>query len=167
MFISIRTVAALIAVTLMQHFLFAADQAKPLVFNTTSPTNDLEGTLSAHVRFAQSQIIPAHPGKGDTQPRRRSSSRLIMTTAAVAVISLFALSIVSKDFMRSKWTGPMAVMMAMSGGHHDTSSAISPGPYVPISATKTDVPGVRFSFIARDNPARLLKLLGLATREMS
>ena len=78
MFISIRTVTALIAVTLMQHFLFAADQAKPLVFNTTSPTNDLEGTLSAHVRFAQSQIIPAHPGKGDTQPHLISQRKCLL-----------------------------------------------------------------------------------------
>ncbi|MEI8381692.1 MAG: M66 family metalloprotease [Planctomycetota bacterium] len=49
--------------------LCAADPvAKPLVFNTTAPTNDLQGSFSAQVRFAQSQIIPVHPSKGDNQP---------------------------------------------------------------------------------------------------
>lgn len=48
---------------------FAADSAdNPLVFNTTTPTNDLQGTLAARVQFAQSQILPAHPPKGDSQP---------------------------------------------------------------------------------------------------
>jgi hypothetical protein len=44
----------------------SADQ--PLVFNTTQPTNDLQGTLEAQVLFAQSQIIPARPREGDHQP---------------------------------------------------------------------------------------------------
>lgn len=42
--------------------------AAPLVFNSTAPVNDLQGTLAAEVRFAQSQIIPAHPREGDDQP---------------------------------------------------------------------------------------------------
>lgn len=45
---------------------FAADTA--LVFNTTTPTNDLKGSLSARVHFAQSQIVPAHLLEGDNQP---------------------------------------------------------------------------------------------------
>lgn len=44
----------------------SADQ--PLVFNTTTPSNDLKGTLAARVQFAQSQILPSHPQKGDKQP---------------------------------------------------------------------------------------------------
>lgn len=44
----------------------SADQL--LVFNTTQPTNDLQGTLAAQVLFAQSQIIPARPREGDHQP---------------------------------------------------------------------------------------------------
>jgi len=44
----------------------AAD--KPLVFNTTAPTDDLQGTLAAEVLFAQSQVIPARPRAGDSQP---------------------------------------------------------------------------------------------------
>ncbi len=39
-----------------------------LVFNTTTPTNDLQGSLAARVQFAQSQIIPARPREGDHQP---------------------------------------------------------------------------------------------------
>ena len=57
----------------------------------------------------------------------------------------------------------MAVITAMSGGHHPTRSAISPGPYVPISATNTSVPSARCSLIARARPALLLKLAGVAT----
>src|SRR5436190_1036940 len=41
---------------------------KPLVFNTTTPTNDLKGSLAARVQFAQSQILSSHPQKGDNQP---------------------------------------------------------------------------------------------------
>jgi hypothetical protein len=39
-----------------------------LVFNATTPTNDLKGALSAQVLFAQSQVIPAHVREGDRQP---------------------------------------------------------------------------------------------------
>lgn len=42
--------------------------AAPLVFDATAPVNDLQGSLSAQVRFAQSQIIPARPREGDRQP---------------------------------------------------------------------------------------------------
>lgn len=45
---------------------FAVDT--PLVFNTTTPTNDLKGSLAARVQFAQSQIVPARLSEGDNQP---------------------------------------------------------------------------------------------------
>src|SRR5690606_1998535 len=35
---------------------------------TTTPTNDLQGSLAAQVLFAQSQVIPARPSQGDKQP---------------------------------------------------------------------------------------------------
>ena len=64
-----QKLASVIAVGLMLAPCFAADSAdKLLVFNTTAPTNDLRGTLSARVQFAQSQIVPAHLRKGDNQP---------------------------------------------------------------------------------------------------
>jgi Peptidase M66/ToxR activated gene A lipoprotein domain len=78
--ISARTFAALIAAALVCDPIFAADATKPLVFNTTTPTNDLQGSLSAQVRFAQSQIIPVRPRTGDNQPylvSRRKSLLLV------------------------------------------------------------------------------------------
>lgn len=42
--------------------------ATPLLFNDTRGPNDLVGSLVARVQFAQSQILPAHPGEGDRQP---------------------------------------------------------------------------------------------------
>ena len=76
--ISARTVAGLIAAALMWDSLFAADPAKPLVFNLTAPTNDLQGSLSAQVRFAQSQIMPVHPRKGDNQPHLISQRKSLL-----------------------------------------------------------------------------------------
>jgi hypothetical protein len=64
-----KTFAGVITVALMWNPLLAADpKAQPLVFNTIAPTNDLKGSLTAGVQFAQSQILPAHPQKGDNQP---------------------------------------------------------------------------------------------------
>ena len=53
---------------LLVPFTAARSADHPLVFNTTPPTNDLQGTLAAQVLFAQSQIIPAHPREGDHHP---------------------------------------------------------------------------------------------------
>lgn len=67
--IFIKNFATLISVTFLCVHSFAANPAhKPLVFNTTTPTNDLKGTLAARVQFAQTQIIPSHLPKGDNQP---------------------------------------------------------------------------------------------------
>ena len=44
----------------------SADDA--LAFNSTTPINDLTGSLAAEVRFAQSQIVPASLREGDQQP---------------------------------------------------------------------------------------------------
>ena len=64
-----KILAAGLIAALTCNSLFAAEPAvKPLVFDTTAPGNDLQGTLAAQVRFAQSQIVPAHPRKGDNQP---------------------------------------------------------------------------------------------------
>jgi len=64
-----RTLVGVIAAALMWAPLTAAFAAdKPLVFNTTTPTNDLTGSLAARVQFAQSQIVPARLREGDNQP---------------------------------------------------------------------------------------------------
>ncbi|MFM8892738.1 MAG: M66 family metalloprotease, partial [Planctomycetia bacterium] len=57
----------------------AASAAEPrLVFNTTGPTNDLQGTLAAQVLFAQSQVIPARPREGDHQPHLIGRRRCLL-----------------------------------------------------------------------------------------
>ena len=82
---------------------------------------------------------------------------------AVFVISSFAATMASSVLNRSRCTGPMAVITAIAGGHQRQRSAISPLAYVPISATKTSVPGASCSLTARARPARLLNEAGLAT----
>ena len=62
-------IASLITAVLASGSLLAATQAVPaLVFDGTTPQNDLQGSLAARVQFAQSQILPAHPREGDNQP---------------------------------------------------------------------------------------------------
>ncbi|RRV46637.1 MULTISPECIES: M66 family metalloprotease [unclassified Pseudomonas] len=39
-----------------------------VVFDTCGNTNHLQGSLAAHVKFAQSQIVPVTPSVGDEQP---------------------------------------------------------------------------------------------------
>lgn len=63
-----KKLATVITVALLSVPWIADSADKPLVFNTTSPTNDLKGTLAARVQFAQSQIVPPHPQQGDNQP---------------------------------------------------------------------------------------------------
>lgn len=58
-----------LATAIFSASVLAADATDgPLVFNTTTPTNDLQGSLAAQVLFAQSQVIPARPSQGDKQP---------------------------------------------------------------------------------------------------
>ena len=52
----------------------------------------------------------------------------ITAVAPGASISLLAASIRSSVRILSRWTGPMAVITATSGGIHEHISAISPGP---------------------------------------
>ena len=57
----------------------------------------------------------------------------------------------------------MAVTTPIWGLTHSHNDEISPFPYVPISAMNTSVPGASCSVIARESPAALLKLAGVAT----
>lgn len=64
-----KKLAGVITAAVMWAPLSAAYPAdKPVVFNTTTPTNDLQGSLAAQVQFAQSQILPSRLQKGDNQP---------------------------------------------------------------------------------------------------
>lgn len=56
----------------------SANQTAPLIFNSSAPKNDLVGSLAARVQFAQSQIIPAHPKKGDRQPTLTSLRKSLL-----------------------------------------------------------------------------------------
>ncbi|WON78847.1 M66 family metalloprotease [Serratia sp. UGAL515B_01] len=55
-----------------------AETAAPLIFNTTSPQNDLTGNMGAQVQFAQSQILPAQPKEGDRQPTLTSLRKSLL-----------------------------------------------------------------------------------------
>jgi len=60
-------------------FSYAASASEgDLVFNATTPTNDLQGSLSAQVLFAQSQIIPVRPREGDRQPHLVSLRKALL-----------------------------------------------------------------------------------------
>ena len=72
-------------------------------------------------------VVPAEARRSASGPSHRSST-LSTAVWARATISLLASTIRSSDLIRSRCTGPMAVMTAIDGGHHSTRSAISPGP---------------------------------------
>lgn len=55
-----------------------ATQVSPLIFNSSAPKNDLVGSLEARVQFAQSQIIPAYPKKGERQPTLISQRKTLL-----------------------------------------------------------------------------------------
>jgi hypothetical protein len=61
-------VALLLTACLAGGFARGREADPSLVFNTTEPTNDLQGSLAAQILFAQSQVIPARPREGDPQP---------------------------------------------------------------------------------------------------
>ena len=71
----IRMMAAVTLCATLTNSLYAA---KTLVFNTTTPTNDLEGSLAAQVLFAQSQIVPAQIRAGDHQPHLVGNRRCLV-----------------------------------------------------------------------------------------
>ncbi|HEH9417661.1 TPA: peptidase M66 [Aeromonas sobria] len=68
-------IAASIAATALS---VSAKQISPLIFNSSAPQNDLVGSLSARVQFAQSQIIPASPKEGERQPTLTSLRKSLL-----------------------------------------------------------------------------------------
>lgn len=77
-----RLVAASIAASVLS---VSANQVAPIVFNLSTPTNDLTGSLAAQVLFAQSQIIPAHPKDDDHQPALISQRRSLLLVRPLSV----------------------------------------------------------------------------------
>ena len=135
--ISARTVAGLIAVAaLIWDPLFAADPAgKPLVFNTTAPTNDLQGTLSAQVRFAQSQIMPVHSRTGDNQPHLVSQRKGLLLVRP----------------LKPDGTSPINVTVRDKGGKLLGSLSLDPPEKLPKTAYDLDgIPEEKIDFTAPD-----------------
>lgn len=96
--ICMRIFAGLLAATLMWDCLLAADSAsKPLVFNTIAPTNDLQGSLSAQVRFAQSQVIPVQPRKGDNQPHLVSLRKTLLLVQPLKPDGMKSVQVTARD----------------------------------------------------------------------
>ena len=70
---------------------------KQLVFNTTQPVNDLEGTLAAQVLFAQSQVISAHPREDDVQPHLVSKRKSLLMVRPLKTDNSKPVSVVVRD----------------------------------------------------------------------
>ncbi|EHK1528007.1 TPA: M66 family glycomucinase StcE [Escherichia coli] len=61
----------------------AADNNSAIYFNTTQPVNDLQGGLAAEVKFAQSQILSAHPKEGESQQHLTSLRKSLLLVRLV------------------------------------------------------------------------------------
>lgn len=70
---------------------------EPLVFNATTPTNDLTGSLAARVQFAQSQIIPAHVAKGDHQPHLVGHRQCLLLVRPLQADGVSPMQVTARD----------------------------------------------------------------------
>ena len=93
-----NNLAGVITMALMWVLAFAACSAQePLVFNTTTPTNDLKGSLAARVQFAQSQILPFRPQKGDNQPHLIGHRKSLLMVRPLKADSTSPLQVTARD----------------------------------------------------------------------
>lgn len=76
---------------------FTLRAAPPLVFNATVPINDLQGTLAAEVKFAQSQILPARPREGDNQPHLTAQRKSLLLVRPVKPDDTAPMSVLARD----------------------------------------------------------------------
>jgi hypothetical protein len=72
-------------------------QAAPLVFNSTTPVNDLQGSFAAQISFAQSQIIPARPREGDVQPHLIGKRKCLVLVRPLTPNEAIPVSITARD----------------------------------------------------------------------
>lgn len=130
-----KVLVGLIAATFICNSSFAADPVvKPLVFNTTAPTNDLQGSLSARVQFAQSQILPAHPHKGDNQPHLIGYRKSLLLVRP----------------LKADGTTPMSVTARGVGGKTLGSLSLNPPEKLPKTAYYMDgIPEGKIDFTPR------------------
>ena len=75
----------------------SASALPPIVFNITAPINDLEGTLAAEVKFAQSQILPARPREGDNQPHLTGWRKTLLLVRPLKSDDSTPMSVLARD----------------------------------------------------------------------
>ncbi len=93
-----KKLAGVFAVAFVWAPLFAAYPAnKPLVFNTTTPTNDLKGSLAARVQFAQSQVLPFRPRKGDNQPHLVGHRKTLLLVRPLKADGTLPVQVTARD----------------------------------------------------------------------
>lgn len=81
----------------MGSFSVAADNKSAVYFNTTQPVNDLQGSLAAEVKFAQSQIIPAHPKESESQPHLTSQRKSLLLVRPVKADNKTPVQVEARD----------------------------------------------------------------------
>ncbi len=122
---------------------YAADN--PLVFNTTTPTNDLKGSLAARVQFAQSQILPSHLPKGDTQPHLIGHRKCLLLVRP----------------LKADGVSPMQVTARDQGGKTLGSLNLNPPEKLPITAYYLDgVPDEKIEFTPQAGATTIIKNKG-------
>ena len=67
-----------VAAVSLSGFAAASPSESSLIFNATTPINDLKGQFEAQVLFAQSQVIPARVREGDRQPHLVSLRKTLL-----------------------------------------------------------------------------------------
>jgi Peptidase M66/ToxR activated gene A lipoprotein domain len=87
----------------------SAQATEKLVFNTTQPTNDLEGSLAAQVLFAQSQVIPSRPRKDDVQPHLTSNRKCLLMVRPLKTDDTTPMSFIVRS-AQGKELGPVELL---------------------------------------------------------
>lgn len=114
---------------------------KPLVFNTTAPTNDLKGSLAARVQFAQSQVVPSHLPKGDNQPHLIGYRKCLLLVRP----------------LRADGTTPMQVTARGRGGKTLGSLRLNPPEMLPKTAYYLDgVPDEEIEFTTQAGATHII-----------
>ncbi|MDF7793569.1 M66 family metalloprotease [Pseudomonas syringae] len=67
------------------------------VFNTRERLNDLHGSLEASVQFAQSQIFPATPRAGDSQPYLTAKRKALLMVKPQGSITALKVTVLDSD----------------------------------------------------------------------
>ncbi|WP_170324324.1 M66 family metalloprotease [Budvicia diplopodorum] len=68
-----------------------------LVFNTNENSNDLQGTLAASIKFAQSQIFPAIPKPGDSQPYLAAGRKILLMVKPLNAVNTLHVTVLNRD----------------------------------------------------------------------